>query len=256
MAHVREVHHASEGQRPHQRPLETSRAVMDTFRKLGAVPAGKLEIVLKCDSIGSVEAVQGMLGKLRAGQVELRIIHAGVGAVCKSDLLMALTGSRLVVGFNVGVMPKLDQWIKERGLEVRLYKVIYKLVDDIKKIADSFTAPEPEEKITGRARIIEIFKSSHKGVIVGCEIQEGVFSLGSMFRIISAMGTVYVGKITSLHIEQDAVKEARPRQHAGIKITGFSQVKKGDSVECFEPVSGRRSQSWRPLGEILHFDEK
>jgi translation initiation factor IF-2 len=256
MAHVREVHHAREGHRLHPSPLEASRAVMDTFRKLEAVPAGKLEIVLKCDSIGSVEAVQGMLGKLGAGQVELRVIHAGVGAVCKSDLLMALTGSRLVVGFNVGVMPKLDQWIKERGVEVRLHQVIYRLVDDIRRIVESFTAPEPEEKITGRAKILEIFKSSHKGVIVGCEIQEGVFSSGSMFRIISAMGTVYVGKISSLHIERDSVKEARPGQHAGIKITGFSQVKKGDLVECFEPVSGKRSQSWRPLGEILHFDEK
>jgi translation initiation factor IF-2 len=256
MAHVKDVHRVREGHRPNQSPLETSRAVMDTFRKLGAVPAGKLEIVLKCDSIGSVEAVEGILGKIGAGQVELRIIHSGVGAVCKSDVLMALTGSRLVVGFNVGVMPKLEQWIKERGVEVRLYQVIYRLADDIKRIAESFAAPEPEEKITGRARIIEIFKSSHKGVIVGCEIQEGILSLSSMFRIISAMGTTYVGKITSLHIEQDAVKEARPGQHAGIRIPGFSQVKKGDLVECFESVSGRRSQSWRPVGEVLHFDEK
>lgn len=248
--------HTKEARRPQQRMLERSRAVLNTLRNLEAATARKLDIVLKCDSTGSVEAVETILGKFRVPDVELRVIHSGVGAVSKSDLVMALTGSRLVVGFNVGVMPKLEQWIKEHGVEVRLYQVIYRLIDDTREIAESFTPVEPEEKITGRARVIALFKGSHKGVILGCQVQEGVLSQGSMFRVIAAMGPVHVGRIASLQIEQDAVKEARPGQQVGIKIADFSRAKTGDLVECFEPVHGRKPQAWRPVGEILHFEEK
>lgn len=248
--------HANQRNRSHQRMPEGPRTVLGDLRAPERKDGKKLEIVLKCDSIGSVEAVEMILAKLKVPGVQVRVIHSGVGAVGKSDLMMALNGSRLVVGFNVGVMPKLEQWLKEHGVEVRLYQVIYKLVDDIRKTAESLTAPEPEEKVTGRAKVIALFKSAHKSIILGCEVLEGVISIGSMFRVISAMGPIYVGRVASLHIQQDAVKEARAGRQVGIKIAEFSQARIGDQVECFEKLSGKKHQPWRPVGEILHFKEQ
>lgn len=212
----------------------------------------RLEIVLKCDSTGSIEAVVSVLSSLKVKDVEIAIIDSGVGPVSKSDLMMALTGSKFVVGFNVEVMPKLDQWVKEKGAEVRTYNVIYRLADDIKEIAGSLTFSEEEEKVTGRAKVIALFKSSHKGIIVGCEVQDGVIAVGRDFRIIAAMGPVYTGKIQSLQIEKKPIKEAKVGQQIGLKIADFSRVTLGDLVECFERVRPKRSLTWVPSGNIIH----
>jgi translation initiation factor IF-2 len=225
---------------------------MDALKEKEDAAQRKLEIVLKCDSTGSVEAVGSILDKIRVPNVAIQVIHSGVGAVSKSDLVMALTGSRLVLGFSVGVMPKLEQWVKEHGVEVRLYEVIYKLADDIKGMAETFVPAEPEEKVTGRGKVIALFKSSHRGIILGCQVTDGIISLGCNFRIISVMGAIYSGKIASLHIEKGEVKEARAGQQVGVKIEDFNQAKIGDLVECYETRGGRKTQPWGPAGEIIH----
>lgn len=217
-------------------------------------PRGELEIVLKCDSTGTVEAVRAIIGSLQLPDAEIKIIYSGVGPVSKSDLLMAMTGSKLIVGFNVPLMPKLDHWVKEHGAEVRLYKVIYSLAEDLKGIGKSFTVSEPEERITGKAKVIALFKSSHRGIILGCEVLEGSLTAGKDFRVISAMGPVYTGKIESLHIKQDRVKEAKAGQQVGIKISDFSRGSVGDLVECFEAPGARKSSAWRPSGKVFNFE--
>lgn len=225
---------------------------------LGRAPSVEtLEIVLKCDSFGTVEAITAILTGMKIPGVEIKVIHSGVGDITKNDILMALTGSRLVTGFDVGVAPRLEQWAKEHGVEVRLYGVVYTLSEDLKALARSLTEPEPEEQTLGRARVIALFKSSHGSVIVGCEVLEGVLAQGRNFRIINAMGPAYTARIESLQVEKQAVKEARAGQQAGIKVTGFGDVRLGDLIECFEPPSGgRRSAAWRPRGAVLRFDEK
>ncbi len=244
--------HAKESHKSHQRLVERSKNILDALKDRMGTADRKLEIVLKCDSIGSVEAVESILGKLTVPNVAIQIIHSGVGAVSKSDLVMALTGGHLVLGFNVGVMPKLDQWVKDHGVEVRLYDVIYRLVDDIKRMAESFAPSAPEEKISGKGKVIALFKSSHKGSILGCQVTDGVISLGCNFRVISAMGPIYSGKIASMHIEKDEVKEARPGQQVGVKLDDFNQAQIGDLVECYETSGGRKTQPWGPAGEIIH----
>jgi translation initiation factor IF-2 len=212
---------------------------------------GMLDIVLKCDSMGTEEAIISSLAAVQIPNVKLRVIHAGVGSITKSDLLMAVTGSRLVVGFNVDVMPLIDQQSKEQGIEVRLYEVIYKLTSDLQQIARSLTPREVKEKITGKARIIQLFKSSRKGVILGCEVLEGRIVLGKIFRIISAMGLIYTGKIKSLHIEENAVKEARVGQQVGLKISDFDKATLGDLVECYETL--KEDKRWHPRGGVFRF---
>jgi translation initiation factor IF-2 len=204
-----------------------------------------LEVVLKCDVAGTAEAISASLAEIKVPGVQIDLIQTGIGSVTKSDVLMARTGSKLVLGFGVDTMPKLEKEIKEFGVEVRLYDTIYKLTEDMRKIAQSFIVKAPEEKITGKARVIATFKPSHKGMIIGCEILEGIIELGREFRVITAMGPAYFGKITSLQIERQNVKSAKPGQQAGIKLEGWNKAKVDDLVECYErlPQKGGR---WKP----------
>jgi translation initiation factor IF-2 len=211
----------------------------------------KLEIVLKCDTMGSAEAVSALLANLKLSKAQIQLIHSGVGNVSKQDLLMALTGSRLVVGFNVGVAPKLEQWVKEHGVEVRLYKVIYKLAEDLKAIADSLGQVETEEKITGKCEVIATFKSKKGGMILGCEVVEGTVQVGKQFRVITAMGPVHSARVESLQIERQQVKEARAGQQVGVQVSGSHLGKVGDFIECFD-VTTPKSEAWTPRGKIAH----
>lgn len=212
----------------------------------------RLELVLKADTAGTTEAVVSAVEALPEGDVMIEVIHAGAGDISKSDLLMAETGSRLVTGFNVDLLPRIKEEASEKGIEIRLYDVIYKLVEDVRDIARRMLPSEEEEKITGRARVIALFPGGRKGVILGCEVLEGILAVGKKFRLISDPGTVYVGNITSLHIETETVKEARKNQQVGLKISGFKRAKIGDLVECFETLPSRH-QRWQPHGGVFDF---
>lgn len=210
----------------------------------------ELGIVLKGDSFGSLEAVAQALSGITLPNVDFSIIHSGVGAVSKSDVLLAETASRLIVGFQVDVLPSLDKVLREHRVEVRLYDVIYKLTDDIKAIAENMTPPSLQEQIIGFAKVIALFKSTKKGIIIGCEVQEGFLSVGQHFRIISVMGPVYSGTVESLHIGEKAIQKATPKQQVGIKIKNFSKAKIGDLVESYKPLP-QKARIWYPRGEII-----
>lgn len=233
-----------------------ARPAADAGRQTDGERKTTLKIVLKCDSFGSVEAISAMLAKTGIPGVEIKVISSGVGAVTKNDLLMALTGSRLVVGFDVDVMPKLEQWAKEHEVEVRIYKVVYALSEDLKGLARSFTEPEPEERIIGKAKVIAMFKSSHGNVIAGCEVIEGALTVGRDFRIIGAMGPSFTSKIESLQIDRVPIKEAKTRQQCGLKLPAASNVKIGDLVESFEAPQARKRLPWKPRGIVIRIGEE
>jgi translation initiation factor IF-2 len=212
----------------------------------------KLAIVLKSDSMGSEEALFSSLKTLQAKGAEIEVIHSGIGPVSKSDLFMALAGSKLVVGFSVGILPKIEPLSKEVGVEIRLYETIYNLIEDLRTLSSSLGSSGSEEKITGKAVVIALFKSSRKAIILGCEVQEGTLSVGKSFRLISDPGEVYRGKISSLHIEKDAVNEAKAGQQVGLKISDFNRAKIGDIVECFQEVISHRQKAWQPRGGVHH----
>jgi len=239
--------------KPKQVPTrETPENPPKAFNLLEKGNKEKLEIVLKCDSTGSEEAVLASLSAIQRPEVELKVIHSGVGSITKSDLLIALTAGRLVMGFNVGVGPKIEQLSRDQGIEVRLYDVIYNLTNDLRSIAKDLIAPkEEEEKITGKAKVIALFKSSRKGIILGCEVLEGTLALGKSYRIVSAMGTIFTGQIESLHIEKDSVKEAKPHQQVGLKVIGLKKASIGDLVECFEISKPSGGRIWQPKGGVF-----
>ena len=213
----------------------------------------KLELVLKCDSAGSLEAVREAILAAAPTGMKVNVFHAGIGMVNKSDIFMAESGSRLVVGFGVGVVQKIEPLLTQSGVEVRLYDVIYHLADDVWKIATSLIPQEEEaEKIIGAARVIALFKSSRKGIILGCKVEKGRLALGDHFRLITAMGPAYSGRIGSLHIEKDAVQAAKQGQQVGLKISDFKKASIGDLVESFLPPSKKKNQSWTPQGIVIH----
>ena len=209
-------------------------------------PEKKLEVVLKCDSIGGVEALQSSIDGMQIARAMVKMIHAGVGPITKFDVDMALTGSKLVLGFEVDVAPHIQHLALETGVEIRLYNVIYQLTSDLESVLRTWNPPEPAEKITGKGRMIALFKSSRKGIIAGCEVLAGTLALGKRFRIISPMGVVHTGKIESLHIEKDVVQEARAGQKVGLKLADFDQVKVGDLIECFESAPSKGAAPWKP----------
>lgn len=238
--------HRKHDHQPHEHSRDTmaGHGVQSTRRML--------EIVLKCDSVGSIEAVTQIISSIVDPNLSIRIIHTGVGPVSKSDLVMALTGDKLVIAFEVDIMPKLDQWVKEHGAEVRVYRVIYRIKEDLEELARTLRPEVTDERVTGKARVIARFKSSPGDLIIGCEVSDGLLVTGNRFRVISAFGPIYEGRIESLQVEKNTVKEARPGEQAGIKLTGFNRVSVGDLVECFEVTAAKKTRGWKPGGQILH----
>lgn len=212
-----------------------------------------LSLVVKGDTDGVEEAICASLLDSAVPGVALEILHKGVGDICKNDLMMAAEGSRLVVGFNVGVLHGINELCREMNVEVRLYSVIYQLQQDIAAIARSLLPREAEETILGSARVIALFKSSRKGIILGCQVEQGRLQTGDRFRVISAMGPVYSGVIESLHIERDAVNKAATGQQVGLKIKDFKAANIGDYVESYRIISPPPAGKWAPSGKVLRF---
>lgn len=236
----------------HRRPRPAPRPTAESAPGQ-ADPCTVLELVVKADAVGTLEAVSEAISRVSAEGVEIRIIHAGVGEATKSDVLMAATGSGLIMGFQVPTAPRVEEYAREQGVEIRLYEVIYELTGDAERIARSLAPRLPGERVIGRARVIALFKGSRKGAILGCEVQEGALALGNRFRIIDPAGPVHEGRIDSLHIGPEAVREARPGQQVGLKVGGFRKARVGDWVECFEGVRPEGPPPWSPQGGVRRF---
>jgi translation initiation factor IF-2 len=217
----------------HRKARKKSRRPHPSGREIGTDRhQTRLEIVLKCASAGSLQAIVEAVNKIDTG-LEIAVIFSGVGSINKNDLSMAATGSGLIVGYEVEVSPRLEQRLISARIEVRVYRVIYRLLDDLRKITESLVIEEPAEVVSGRARVIALFKSCRHGVILGCEVAEGRLALGDEFRVVTAMGEAYRGRIKSLHREDVAVPFATVGQQVGLQIRDFKKVAVGDLVEAF-----------------------
>lgn len=213
--------------------------------------AARLEIVLKCGSDGSRAAIEKVLREQRTERLEVVIIHSGVGEVNKNDILLAATASRLIVGFEVGVNPHLEEELRRNGVEVRLYLVIYRLVEDLAALEGSLVEEPAAEQLLGQAKVIALFKGHRHGIILGCRVSSGRLAVGERFRVIGAMGPVYEGRIASLHIEKAEVRAALPPQQVGLQIHDFQRAAVGDLVESFRP-GAPPPPVWQPVPGVFH----
>ena len=192
-----------------------------------------LEIALKCDSVGSLEAVVSGITSIQDLAVGIKIIHSGIGSINKSDLLMANTGSRLIVGFNVDLLPKIQQLSKEQGIEIRLYDIIYRITEDVEKALKGMLTPEEKENVIGQAEVRAVFKIPKIGEIAGCRVIEGEIRRNAFVRVIREDEVLIDGEVSSLKHEKDDVREVRAGFECGIGVKDFEDFEEGDILECY-----------------------
>ena len=202
-----------------------------------SVDAGNKEInvVLKADVRGSEEAVKNALEKIKEQDVSVKVIRSGIGAITESDVVLASASNAIIIGFNVVASSSAKDIAKDNNIDIRLYTIIYKLVEDIEAAINGMLDPEYEEKILGEAEIRRIFKFSKVGNIAGSYITSGVVKNGALARVIRD-GVVIANdeKIASLQREKDTVKEVKKGFECGITLEKFNDFKEGDTIEAYE----------------------
>jgi translation initiation factor IF-2 len=192
-----------------------------------------LKLVLKCDTQGSVEAIAGALSQIESKKVDLDIIHAAVGPISDSDILLASASDAVVVGFNVKVESMAVPTAKREGVQVKLYSIIYELIDQIKDAMAGLLEPELRETVIGHAEVKQVFKLS-KGIVAGCLVTDGRIARAARARVLRKRQPVYDGGLSTLRRFQDDVKEVRSGLECGIKLGDFSEYQVGDVIECYQ----------------------
>ncbi|MFN2542153.1 MAG: translation initiation factor IF-2 [Chthoniobacterales bacterium] len=192
-----------------------------------------LRIVLKCDTQGSVEAIVGALKQIESKKVDLEMIHSAVGPISESDILLASASEAVVVGFNVKVESMAVPAAKREGVQVKLYSIIYELLDQIKEAMAGLLDPEHRETIIGHAEVKQVFQLS-RGIVAGCLVTDGRISRAARARVLRRRQPVYDGGISTLRRFQDDVKEVRSGLECGIKLGDFSEYQVGDVIEGYQ----------------------
>ncbi|MBL7136173.1 MAG: translation initiation factor IF-2 [Candidatus Marinimicrobia bacterium] len=203
----------------------------------------QLNVILKCDVDGSVEAISETLTKIGNEEVAINIIHKAAGQVSESDVLLAKASTAVIVGFNVAVNPKVRDLAKKENIEIRRYSVIYELVDDITLALEGLLTPDSIEEHLGEAEVREVFKIPHVGFIAGCYVVEGIVIRNAIARLKREDDIICEGPLTSLKRFKDDVKEVQEGFECGIAIEGFNKYKQGDRIEIFELKSVKRTLS-------------
>jgi translation initiation factor IF-2 len=191
-----------------------------------------LRIVLKTDVQGSLEALTGALNQIESKKVDLEIIHAGVGPISENDILLASASNAVVIGFNVKVENMAVTAAKHEGVQVKLYSIIYELLDQIKEAMAGLLDPEHRESVIGHAEVKQIFQLS-KGIVAGCLVTDGRIARTARARVLRRRQPVYDGGLATLRRFQDDVKEVRSGLECGIKLGDFSEYQVGDIIECY-----------------------
>jgi translation initiation factor IF-2 len=206
-----------------------------TLESLLEAAGGKkvLRMVLKCDAQGSLEALVGALKQIESKKVDLELIHSAVGPISESDILLASASSAVVVGFNVKVENMAVSAAKSEGVQVKLYSIIYELLDQIKEAMAGLLDPEHRETVIGHAEVKQVFQLS-KGIVAGCLVTDGRIARVARARVLRRRQPVYDGGLSTLRRFQDDVKEVRSGLECGIKLGDFSEYQVGDVIECYQ----------------------
>jgi len=205
----------------------------DLQSRVAAGELKELPIILKCDVQGSVEAISDALVKLSTDQVELRIIHKGVGAVTESDVILAKASEAVIIGFNVLPDQIAQQTAELEGIGIRTYRIIYDLVGDVRKAMEGLLAPELIEKIIGRAEVRDVFHISKVGTIAGCMITSGNVLRSAHVRLLRDQAIVFDGKLASLKRFKDDVREVAEGYECGMALENFNDIKQGDQIVAY-----------------------
>ena len=211
----------------------------ELFNKIEA-GAREVNIILKADVRGSEEAVKNSLLKLDVEGIKINIIRSGIGAVSESDIVLAAASDAIIIGFNIRPDNKTMEYAKERNVEIRLYDIIYKLVEEVEQAMRGRLEPKFEEKIMGQAEVRKLFKFSKVGTIAGSMVTSGMIKRDAKARVIRDGVVVYDGAINTVARGKDFVKEVKNGLECGITIENFNDIKEGDIIEAYEIVEVER----------------
>ena len=210
------------------------RATLESlFENLADDQRKVLRIVLKCDAQGSLEALTGALEQIDSKKIDLETIHAGVGPITESDILLATASNAVVVGFNVKVENASSTAAKREGVQIKLYSIIYELIDQIKEAMAGLLDPELRESVVGHAVVKQVFELS-KGIVAGCVVSDGRIARNGRARLLRGRQPIYDGGIATLRRFQDDVKEVRSGLECGIKLGDFTEYHVDDVIECYQ----------------------
>ena len=211
----------------------------ELFNKIEA-GAREVNIILKADVRGSEEAVKNSLLKLDVEGIKINIIRSGIGAVSESDIVLAAASDAIIIGFNIRPDNKTMEYAKDRNVEIRLYDIIYKLVEEVEQAMKGRLEPKFEEKVMGQAEVRKLFKFSKVGTIAGSMVTSGIIKRDAKARVIRDGVIVYDGAINTIAREKDQVKEVKSGLECGITIENFNDIKEGDIIEVYEIVEVER----------------
>jgi len=212
----------------------------EVFSQMTEGEATYVNLIIKADVQGSVEALKGALEDISTDEVKVKVVAAGVGGINESDANLALTSGAIIIGFNVRADASARRVIEEKGIDLRYYSIIYEVIDDVKKAISGMLSPEIKEEIIGLAQVRDVFRSSKFGNIAGCMVLEGMVKRNNPIRVLRDNVVVYEGALESLRRFRDDVQEVKAGMECGIGVKNYNDVKSGDQIEVFERVEVAR----------------
>ncbi len=242
---LKKAQEAAEQRRMRERETQLAqpKATLDRlFSQIAETDAKEIKVVLKAAEQGTVDVLKGEIEKVTTTEVKVKVLHAAVGGITESDVLLADASKAVIIGFNVIASGKARQMAEQKGVEIRNYQVIYHITDDLKKAAEGLLAPELRQEVLGHAEVRKVFKVTKVGSIAGCYITDGIVQRDALIRV--TRNDVVIEndrKLEQLKRFKDDAKDVRAGMECGMKIVGYDDIKEGDVLECYKNVEVKRT---------------
>ena len=230
-----------QGLRAAELAYSPKRTLEDLLGKIKAGEVNQLSLILKADVQGSLEALMGSLGKLGDEEVKVQVLHRAVGGISTGDVMLAEASNAIIIGFNVVPDSAARRLAETKGVDIRLYRIIYDMIDDVRKALEEGLAPEIREETLGRAEVRQVFKVSRFGAVAGCIVTDGLVNRNAKVRITRDNIVIEDGRsLESLKRFKDDVREVRSGMECGLKLAGYEDIKEGDVLEFYQKVEVAR----------------
>jgi len=217
-----------------------TKKVEDVFSQMGEQTGAVVSVIVKADVQGSAEALRDALTKLSTEEVAVKVIASGVGGITESDVTLAAASKARIIGFNVRADSAARSAMKDGGVDVRYYSIIYEAIDDVKAAMTGLLKPEIKEQIVGLAEVREVFRSSKFGTVAGCLVVEGFIKRGNPVRVLRDNVVIHQGELDSLRRFKDDAAEVRAGTECGIGVRNYNDIRAGDQIECYSRVEVAR----------------
>jgi len=213
----------------------------DVFSQMEDGKAQTVQLVIKADVQGSAEALRDALSKLSTDEVAVKVVSSGVGGITESDVMLAVASKARIIAFNVRADAAARAALKDHGIEIQYYSIIYEAIDDVRAALSGMLAPEVRDQIVGTAQVREVFRSSKFGQVAGCLVMEGYVRRNNRIRVLRDNVVIFEGALESLRRFKDDVNEVRAGTECGIAVKDYNDVRANDQIECYERVTVTRT---------------